>query len=117
MDGPRKVLAQRPFQRGMELVYLKSPTGQQHARAQAVLARVRERMPELEYREVDPRKDPDYASQFPISHAPGLIVDGRIEYVGIPRERMLLDRLRQLEALTRGKAATPAAEVEDEPSS
>ncbi len=101
----------------MELVYLKSPTGQQHARAQAVLARVREQMPELEYREVDPRKDPDYASQFPISYAPGLVVDGRIEYVGIPRERMLLDRLRQLEALSKGTAGSPATELEDEPSS
>ncbi|MFQ5919254.1 MAG: hypothetical protein ACE5I4_04320 [Thermoplasmata archaeon] len=97
----------------MELVYLKSPTGQQHDRAQMVLTRVREKMPDLEYREVDPRKDPDYASQFPISHAPGLIVDGRIEYVGIPRERMLLDRLRQLGSLARGKAKSAAAEAKD----
>lgn len=96
----------------MELVYLKSPTGQQHERAQAVLARVRETMPDLKFREVDPRKDPDYASQFPISHAPGLIVDGRIEYVGIPRERMLLDRLRQLESRTKGSSAAPKAEEE-----
>ncbi|MEE9592971.1 MAG: hypothetical protein V3W28_05270 [Thermoplasmata archaeon] len=99
----------------MELVYLKSPTGQQHERAEAVLALVQEIMPDLEYREVDPRNDPDYAARFPISHAPGLIVDGRIEYVGIPRERMLLDRLRQLQARSQGRssAASPEAGGEE----
>ncbi|MEE8199519.1 MAG: hypothetical protein V3R48_07410 [Thermoplasmata archaeon] len=101
----------------MELVYLKSPTGQQHERAQAVLARVREEMPDLEYREVDPRKDPEYASQFPITYAPGLIIDGVIEYVGIPRERMLLDRLRQLESMAKGKSTRAAAKAESEASS
>jgi hypothetical protein len=100
----------------MELVYLKSPTGQQHERAEAVLAIVRETLPDLEYREVDPRKDPDYAAQFPISHAPGLIVDGRIEYVGIPRERMLLDRLRQLGAREQEKGSAPTSEAEGEES-
>lgn len=101
----------------MELVYLKSPTGQQHDRAQAVLARVRAKMPDMKYREVDPREDPDYASQFPISYAPGLIIDGRIEYVGIPRERMLLDRLRQLESMAKGKATPAADKAENEASS
>ncbi|MFQ5908801.1 MAG: hypothetical protein ACE5JE_08275 [Thermoplasmata archaeon] len=95
----------------MELVYLKSPTGQQHERAEVVLARVQEVLPDLEYREVDPRRDPDFAAQFPISHAPGLIVDGRIEYVGIPRERMLLDRLRQLGARGKGKGPAPPSEA------
>ncbi|MFQ6012996.1 MAG: hypothetical protein ACE5LS_05075 [Thermoplasmata archaeon] len=94
----------------MELVYLKSPTGQQHERAEVVLARVRKALPDLEYREVDPREDPDYAAQFPITHAPGLIVDGRIEYVGIPRERMLLDRLRQLASTSKGKGSPPASQ-------
>ncbi|MFQ5985844.1 MAG: hypothetical protein ACE5KQ_00610 [Thermoplasmata archaeon] len=97
----------------MELVYLKSPTGQQHERAEAVLAHIRAVMPDLEYREVDPRKDPDYAGQFPISHAPGLIIDGVIEYVGIPRERMLLDRLHQLESLKKGKGSSTASKEGD----
>jgi hypothetical protein len=80
----------------MELVYLKSPTGQQHERALKVLSRVREALPDLKYREVDPREDPEYAAQFRIKYAPGIIIDGRIEFVGIPRERMLLERIRQL---------------------
>lgn len=81
----------------MELVYLKSPTGTHHERAVEVLGRIRKRLPDLKYREVDPREDPDYAAQFHILYAPGIIIDGRIEYVGIPRERMLLDRIRQLQ--------------------
>ncbi len=83
---------------GMELVYLKSPTGLHHERAVEVLSRIREKVPDLEYREVDPRKDPEYAEKFHIKYAPGIIINGQIEYVGIPRERMLLDRIRQLQS-------------------
>ncbi len=63
-----------------------------------MLGRIREKLSDLDYREVDPREDPDYAAQFNIKYAPGIIVDGTIEFVGIPRERMLLDRIRQLQA-------------------
>lgn len=104
LTGGRKRFKAAPrFPLAMELVYLKSPTGRQHERAKRVLAEVREGMPNLLYREVDPREDPDYAAQFPIHHAPGLVVDGRLEYVGIPRPRMLLDRLRQLARGGKGK--------------
>ena len=82
----------------MELVYLLSPTRQQHDRALEVLEEVREAMPDVDYREVDPREDPDFAAQYHIKHSPGLIVDGRIEWVGIPRPRMILNRLRQLQS-------------------
>lgn len=82
----------------MELVYLLSPTRQQHKRAQEVLAAVREKVTDLSYREVDPREDPAYAEQYHIQHAPGIILDGRIEFVGIPREKMLLGRIRQRQA-------------------
>ncbi len=81
----------------MELVYLRSPTGLQHERAAIVLGQIRELIPDLEYREVDPREEPEYAAKFNIKYAPGIIIDGRIEYVGIPRERMLLNRIRELQ--------------------
>lgn len=82
----------------MELVYLKSPTGLHQERAEEVLDQIRELVPELKYREVDPREEPEYAANFNIKYAPGIIIDGRIEYVGIPRARMLLERIRQLQA-------------------
>ncbi|MFQ5838164.1 MAG: hypothetical protein ACE5HJ_05210 [Thermoplasmata archaeon] len=82
----------------MELIYLKSPTGQQHERAVNVLGQIRELLPDLQYKEVDPREDPEYAAKFNIKYAPGIIIDGRIEFVGIPRERMLLERIKQLQS-------------------
>lgn len=99
----------------MEMVYLKSPTGLHHERAMEVLGRVREKVPDLEYREVDPREDPDYAAQFHIKYAPGIIIDGRIEFVGIPRERMVLDRVRRLQ--DKGASAEEAATEGDEDAS
>ncbi len=84
----------------MELIYLRSPTGQQHERAKRVLDAIRSTMPELTIREVDPADDPGYAERFKIKYAPGLIVDGRIEFVGIPREKMLLERLQLLAQAT-----------------
>jgi hypothetical protein len=97
----------------MELIYLRSPTGQQHERARKVLDAIRSTMPELTIREVDPADDPGYAQRFKIKYAPGLIVDGRIEFVGIPREKMLLERLQLLAQASarppRPAAATPVA--------
>lgn len=95
----------------MELIYLRSPTGQQHQRALKVLARLREEVAGLKVREVDPREDPEFAKTHHIEHAPGLIIDGRIEYVGIPRIRMLVTRIRQLQAAKAkagGKEEAPA---------
>ncbi len=96
----------------MEMVYLRSPTGLHHERALDVLGRVREKLPDLEYREVDPREDPDYAAQFHIKYAPGIVIDGRIEFVGIPRTRMVLDRIRQLREPA-ASAGGEGAEKED----
>ncbi len=96
----------------MELIYLRSPTGQQDERAKKVLDAIRSAMPELTIREVDPADDPAYAQRFKIKYAPGLIVDGRIEFVGIPREKMLLERLQLLaQASFRPPRPTAAAPV------
>ncbi len=62
------------------------------------MKRIRELLPDLSYKEVDPREDPDYAAKFNIKHAPGIVIDGTIEFVGIPRERMLLERIKQLQS-------------------
>ncbi len=102
-DGGRESFNSLPGYHGtMELVYLKSPTGLHHERAAEVLGRIRELIPNLEYREVDPREDPEYAAKFNIKYAPGIIINGRIEYVGIPRERMLLHRIQELQAPQKG---------------
>lgn len=98
------------FSEPMEMVYLKSPTGLHHKRAAEVLGRVREALPDLKYREVDPREDPDYAAQFHIKYAPGIVIDGRIEFVGIPRTRMVLDRIRQLRGMAAPAKEKPAEE-------
>ncbi|MEE9236909.1 MAG: hypothetical protein V3U52_03900 [Thermoplasmata archaeon] len=82
----------------MELVYLKSPTGQQHERALKVFGHIWKKLPDLVYREVNPRDDPEYAAQFNIKYAPGIVIDGTLEFVGIPRERMVLERIRQLQS-------------------
>jgi hypothetical protein len=99
----------------MELIYLRSPTGLQHQRALEILAKVREARPDVTIREVDPSEDPALAERFKIKYSPGLIINGRIEFVGIPREGMLLERL---ELISQGLAevgppvAPPTAKVQ-----
>lgn len=92
----------------MELIYLRSPTGQQHDRAIEVLDVVKRAWPDMKVREVDPLKEPDFAKRFNIRSAPGLIVNGKIEFVGIPRDTMLLERL-ELVSRTPSQPTPPPA--------
>lgn len=96
----------------MELIYLRSPTGQQHERALEVLDVIRRARPDLTIREVDPLADPDFAKRYAIKYSPGLILNGRIEFVGIPRETMLLERI---ELVSRAPVAPPPEQPKSAP--
>lgn len=50
--------------------------------------------PDLEFEEVDITEHPDVAVKYRVMSTPALAINGKLEFLGVPREVTLLDRLR-----------------------
>ncbi len=69
---------------------------------QGLLERARDRVPNMELREVNLADRPELALRYGVLSTPALVIDGRLEFTGVPKQRKLL---RRLEALAgRGEA-------------
>ena len=54
----------------------------------------RSSLPDLELEEVDITEHPAVAVKYRIMSTPAIAINGKLEFVGIPSARALLDRLR-----------------------
>jgi hypothetical protein len=53
-------------------------------------------IPGLEMKEVDITEHPEVAVKYRVMATPAIAINGRLEFLGVPREDALLDRLRSL---------------------
>jgi glutaredoxin len=51
-------------------------------------------MPDLELKEVDITQHPAVAVRHGVMSTPAIVINGRLEFLGVPRGDALLDRLR-----------------------
>ncbi len=63
---------------------------------QGLLKRARGRFPNMELREVNLADRPERALRYGVLSTPALVIDGRLEFTGVPKERKLLRRLQAL---------------------
>lgn len=75
----------------------KDPNGHQEERVRTVLERLRERKPEATVEVIETKGRPELLKPFNLTFGPAIVVEGRLEFVGMPRVRMLVERLRALE--------------------
>jgi glutaredoxin len=47
----------------------------------------------LSYDIIDVTEKPDYLEKYPIFTAPGIVIDGKLEFTGIPKKQELLEKL------------------------
>lgn len=47
----------------------------------------------FEYSVIDITEKPDYLQKYPIFTAPGIVIDGKLEFTGIPKKEKLLEKL------------------------
>lgn len=59
-----------------------------------LIEEARSSLPDLELEEVDITEHPDVAVKYRIMSTPAIAINGKLEFVGIPSARALLDRLR-----------------------
>lgn len=101
-----------------EVVFLSSTQGYQMARVQEMADRLRADHPELKIEILDSDRSGPVLAQHKLKFGPAVLVDGRIEFVGIPRYRMLVARVTgpRVTDRTAGDKAVAKAAVPPAPS-
>lgn len=47
----------------------------------------------FEYSVIDVTEKPDYLEKYPIFTAPGIVIDGKLEFTGVPKKEKLAEKL------------------------
>jgi glutaredoxin len=48
----------------------------------------------VSYQVIDVTEKPEYLQKYPIFTAPGLVIDGKLEFTGIPNRKKLSEKLK-----------------------
>ena len=48
----------------------------------------------LQYEIIDVTKKPEYLEKYPIYTAPGVVIDGKLEFTGVPKRHELVEKLK-----------------------
>lgn len=48
----------------------------------------------VSYEKIDVTKKPEYLQKYPIYTAPGLVLNGKLEFTGIPKKEKLVEKLK-----------------------
>lgn len=67
----------------------------------ALITRALESFPDLDWEEIDLIEQPEVASQYGIMSVPAIVIDGRLEFAGVPKERALRDKLEAANEIER----------------
>lgn len=92
------------------VTFLASLQEYQEARIQEVADRLRKDHPEWKVEVRSPEESKPLLAKYKLQFGPAIVVDGRIEFVGIPRYRMLVERIAMVAAgKVSPRTAQPAA--------
>lgn len=63
---------------------------------QGLLEKARDCFPQVQIREVNLMDHPELALRYGVLSTPALVINGRLEFMGVPKETKLLERLEAL---------------------
>jgi small redox-active disulfide protein 1 len=72
---------------------LKSPACSRCAQAMALLEKIRGDYPDLSIEEVDIMVHPEEVLKYQLMTSPGIVINDKLEFVGVPKEEDLRQRL------------------------
>ncbi len=79
-----------------EILVLKTPGCVSCAQATILINKiVKEEKLKINVKEVDITKNPDVLRKYPIMSSPGIVINGKLEFVGVPREKELREKLNE----------------------
>ncbi len=88
-----------------EVVFLASLQGYQANREQEVADRLKADRPDLAVRVLSSTESAPLLTKYKLKFGPAILIDNRLEFIGIPRYRMLLERIE----ISKRRAAAPPA--------
>ena len=50
----------------------------------------------ISYEVIDVTEKPEYLKKYPIYTAPGLVLNGKLEFTGIPKKKKLVEKLKSV---------------------
>ncbi len=86
-----------------EIVFLTSLQGYQISREQGIADRLKAGRPDLVVRVMSPQESGPILSKYKLKFGPAVLIDNRLEFIGVPRLRMLLERIE----IAKQRAAAP----------
>ncbi len=86
-----------------DVVFLASQQGYQANREQEIADRLRADRPDLTVRTLSPADSVPLLTKYKLKFGPAVVIDERLEFIGIPRYRMLLERIE----ISKRRAAVP----------
>lgn len=63
------------------------------AQTKSLITRAIKSFTDLDWEEIDLIEQPELASQYGIMSVPAIVIDGKLEFTGVPKERALRDKL------------------------
>lgn len=79
-----------------EVLFLTVPNCVQCAKAMKVIEKVQPDFPEMKVRYIDVTQQPEILQKYRVLSAPGIVIDGRLEYTGGLDEAAFRQRLKEL---------------------
>ncbi len=89
----------------MEVLFLSSVQGYQTSREQTIADRLKAERPDVSVRVLSPQESGPLLTKYKLKFGPAVVIDNRLEFIGIPRYRMLLERIE----ISKRRAAAPPA--------
>jgi hypothetical protein len=80
------------------VTFVSSVQGYQEARVEEIVTRLRGDHPEWKVDVLPPDRSQTLLGKYKLKFGPAILVDDRIEFVGIPRYRMLVERIAMVAA-------------------
>lgn len=56
------------------------------------------------YSVIDVTEKPEYLKKYPIFTAPGIVIDGKLEFAGVPKKEKLSEKLASANNLAKAKS-------------
>jgi len=94
----------------VQVTFVHSIQGHQVERVREFAERLRKARPDVKVVEVEGDAAKAMLAQHKLQFGPAIVIDGRVEYVGIPRWRFLQERIAQVE----GGIPNPRSSVQPE---
>ena len=86
-----------------EIVFLSSLQGYQTAREASIADRLKAERPDVTVRVLSPTESGPVLTKYKLKFGPAVTIDDRLEFIGVPRYRMLLERIE----ISKRRAAAP----------